>query len=102
MAQVTAKKKRGVNIESGVKMEHCFGDEETREIPEGEKHQGGFSTPLRMEEGIIYLKQQLLKDTFAVKRCGTGQLVQIKEEEVYKIITNKEFTKEEDSPFEEL
>ena len=35
-------------------------------------------------------------DTFAVKRYGKGLLVQIKEEEVYKIITNIEFTKEGD------
>ena len=47
-------------------------------------------------KGKIYLKQKLLKDTFAVKRYGKGLLVQIKEEEVYKIITNIEFTKEGD------
>ena len=41
----------------------------------------------------INLKLLLQKDTFAVKRYGKGLLlVQIKEEEVYKILTNKKFT----------
>ena len=52
-------------------------------------------------KGKIYLKQQPLKNTFAVKKYGKGLLVQIKEEEVYKIIANKEFTKE-DSPFQRV
>ena len=63
-------------------------------------HQGGFSVPLRnyMKDRIY---QKLLKNTFAIKRYNKGLLVQIKEE-VYKIITNKKFTKEEDSPFEKV
>ena len=48
-------------------------------------------------KGKIYLKQQLLKDIFAVKRYNKRLLVQKKEEEVYKIITNKAFTEDEDS-----
>ena len=51
-------------------------------------------------KGKIYLKQQILKDENAVKRCGKGLWVQIKEEEVNKIITNKMFTENEDGPFE--
>ena len=34
-------------------------------------------------KGKIYLKQQLLKDGFEVKRYGKGLLVQIKEEEMH-------------------
>ena len=37
-------------------------------------------------KGKMYLKQQLPKDTFAVKRYGKGLMFQIKEEEAYKII----------------
>ena len=51
-------------------------------------------------KGKIYQKQKLLKNTFFVKKHGKGRLVQIKKEEVYRIITNKEFIKEESSPFE--
>ena len=53
-------------------------------------------------KGKIYLKLLLLKDTFAVKRYGKGLLVQVKEEKVYKIITNKAFTGDEDSPLEKI
>ena len=47
-------------------------------------------------------KKLQLKDTFVVKRCGKELLVQIKEEEVYKIITNKAFTDDEDSFFKNI
>ena len=50
----------------------------------------------------IYLEQQLLKDTFAEKRCGKILLVLVYEEEVYKVLTNKEFTNETDSLFEKV
>ena len=50
-------------------------------------------------QGKIYLKQQFLKDTFTVKRYGKELLVLIKEKEVYKIITNKAITDDEDRPF---
>ena len=49
--------------------------------------------------GKIYLKQQLLKDTFAAKRYVKELLVHMKEEKVYKILTNKKFTDETDCPF---
>ena len=54
------------------------------------------------KKGKIYPKQLLLKDTFTVKRYGKGLLVQIEEEELYKIIRNKEFTNNEDSLFEKI
>ena len=37
----------------------------------------------------IYIKQQLLKNNFEVKRYGKGLLVQIKEEEMYKILIDR-------------
>ena len=49
-------------------------------------------------KGKIYQKKQLPKDTFAVMRYSKGLLVQIKKEKVYKIITNKAFTDDEDGP----
>ena len=51
-------------------------------------------------KGKIYIKQQLLKDSFEVKRYSKGLLVQIKEEKMYKILINRAFTEDEDSPFE--
>ena len=48
-------------------------------------------------KGKIFLKQ-LLKATFAGKRYGKALLVQIIEEEVYKVLTNKEFADETDDP----
>ena len=44
------------------------------------------------------LHSTLLKDTFAVKIYNKRLLIQIKEKEMYKIITNKAFTDDEDSP----
>ena len=43
-------------------------------------------------KGKIYLKQQLLKDIFEVKRHSKGLLVQIKEEQKYKILIDRAFT----------
>ena len=45
----------------------------------------------------VYLKQQLLKESFEVKKYGKGLLVEIKEEEMYKILINTAFTEDEDS-----
>ena len=86
MAQVTAKEKGRVNMKRSVKMEHCFGGEETHETTGRRKHQGGSSALLRIgkkiHEGKIYLKQLLLMDRFAVKRYGKG---------------TKQFTKQENN-----
>ena len=45
-------------------------------------------------KGKIYLKQLLL----LLKKYSKMLMVQIKEDEAYKIITNKAFTEDEDSP----
>ena len=42
--------------------------------------------------------QQLLKNSFEVKRYGKGLLVQIKEEEMYKILIDRTCTEDEDIP----
>ena len=46
-------------------------------------------------KGKIYLKQQILKDSFEVKRYGKGLLVQIIEEEMYKISIDRIFSEDE-------
>ena len=61
-----------------------------------------FKEKKKLHERQDIPKKQLLKDTFAVKRYGKELLVQIKVEEVYKIITNKAFTNDEDSPFKKI
>ena len=73
---------------------------------EGGKHQYG---PLhfkgekkKLHEREDILKTTTIMDTFTEKRYGKGLLVQIKEDEVYKILTNKEFTDETDNPFEKV
>ena len=48
----------------------------------------------------IYLKQQLLKDSFEVKRNHKGLLVKIKE--MYKILIDRAFTEDEDSSFKKI
>ena len=48
-------------------------------------------------KGEIYLKEKLLKDSFEVKRYGKVLLVQIKEEETYKILIDGAFTEDKDS-----
>ena len=53
-------------------------------------------------KGKIYIKQKLVKDSFEVKRYGKGLLVQIKEEEMYKILIDREFIEDEDSPFKKI
>ena len=47
-------------------------------------------------KGNIYLKQQLPNDSFEIKKYGKGLLVQIKEEEMYKILKDKAFTEDAD------
>ena len=38
-------------------------------------------------------------DSYDVKRYGKGLLVEIKKEEMYKILIDRAFTEDEDSPF---
>ena len=75
---------------------------ENRKQQKRGKRQDGFSVPSRTEEGKIYIKQQQLKDSFEVKRYDKGLLVQIMEEEIYKILIDRAFTEDEDSPFEKM
>ena len=62
-----------------------------RKQPEEGKHQGGSSVPLRKEEEIT-LKARYTKGYFCSEEIRKGLLVQIKEKEVFKVLTNKEFT----------
>ena len=48
------------------------------------------------------LKKTTIKGYIRIKKYGKRLLVQIKEEEAYKIITNKAFTEDEDSPFKKI
>ena len=73
VARTVATEERHVNVSKRVTMEHCFKEEG--------KHQDNFSTfkdrKRNYMKGKIYLKQQLIKDTFEIKRCGKGLLVEI-------------------------
>ena len=104
MAEVSASEERNVNIRRSVTLEHCFGGEETQETTRRRKTPRWILCSFKERrrnymKGKLYLKQQLLRDSFAMKRYSKRLLVQIMEEEVYKIITNKTFTEDEDSPF---
>ena len=82
VARVVATEERNFNVSKSVTLEHCFKEERKQELQKRGKHQDGFSVPSRIEKGItckIYLKQQLIKDSFEVKRYSKGLLVQIKE-----------------------
>ena len=87
-----------------VTLEHCIGGEKTTRRRKTPRWLLCIFKDRRRNymKGKIYLKQLLLKDTFAVKRYGKRLLVQIKEKEVYKLITNKTFTDNEDNPFEKI
>ena len=50
----------------------------------------------------IYIKQQLLKDSFEVKKYSKELLVQIKEEKMYKILKDRAFTEDNDSLFKKI
>ena len=70
------------NMRRSVKMEHCFKIKETYETTRRTKmprwHLCTFKDRKRnYMERKIYLKQQLLKDIFTVKRYGKGLLFQI-------------------------
>ena len=53
-------------------------------------------------KGKIYLKQQLLRDSFGEKIYSKELLVEIKDEEMYKILIDRAFTKDEDGPFNKI
>ena len=90
-----------------VTLEHCYGGVETEETTRRRKTPRWIICYFRerrknYRKGKFYLKQQLLRDVFAVKRYDKGLLVQINEEDAYKIITNNAFTKDKDSPFNKI
>ena len=61
-----------------------------------------FSVPSRIEKKLHekqdIFKAAIIKDSFEVKRYSKGLLVQIKEEEMYKILKDKAFTEDTDCP----
>ena len=88
-------------------MEHCFKEEGKQEVTKKRKTPSWFLCTFKDRkrnyiEGKIYLKQQLIMDSFEVKRYGKGLLVEIKEEEMYEILIGKAFTEDEDSPFKKI
>ena len=78
VTQVTSTDKKYVNMRRSVTLEHCFGGKERQEITRRQKIPWwilcSFQERRRnyMKIGKIYLKQQLLKDTFTVKRRQRG------------------------------
>ena len=60
------------------------------------------TSPGDMETLRLGCLVRVLKNTVAIKRYGKGLLVQIKEEGVYEVLTNKEFTNETDSPLKKV
>ena len=59
------------NVSKRVTMEHCFKEEGKHEITKKKKtlYLQGQKNYMK---GKIYLKQQLLRDSFELKRCGKG------------------------------
>ena len=91
VAEVTTIEERRVKMRRNSTMEHCFENEETRETTRRRKTPRWFLCTFKERrkymKRMVYLK--LLKDTFATKKYSKGLLIQIKEEEVYKILTIK-------------
>ena len=88
-----------------VTLEHCFGGEKPHETPRIRKTPRWILCSFKERrrnymKGKLYLMQQLLRDVFAAKRYSKGLLVQIKE--ACKIITNKAFAEDEESPFKKI
>ena len=104
---MVATEERNVNMSMCVTMEHCFKDEGKQETTKKRKTPRWLLCNFKdirknYMKGKIYIKQQLLKDSFEVKRYSKGILVQIKGEEMYKISINRAFTGDEDSLFEKI
>ena len=83
VARVVATEEKNLNISKIVTMEYCFKDERKQETTKKRK------TPIWLLctfkdrrrnylKGKIYIKQQLLNDSFEVKRYGKRLLIQIK------------------------
>ena len=82
VAEVTDTEEKNVNMRRSVTLEHCFVVEETEKTTRRRKILRwilcSFKERRRNYMKVkIYLKQQLLKDIFTVKRYGKGLLFQI-------------------------
>ena len=91
VARVVATEEKNVNMSKSVMIQCCFNDEGKQETTKKRKAPRWFLCTFKDRrrnylKGKIYIKQQLLKDSFEVKRYGKGLLVEIKEEEIYKIL----------------
>ena len=103
VARVIAIEERDANVSKSVTMELCFKEEgrKTKNYNKEKTPRWLFCTfknrKRKYMKGKIYLKQKLLRDSFEVKRYGKRLLVEIKEEEMYKILIDRAFTKDEDN-----
>ena len=72
MEEVTTREEKNMNMRRSVTLKHCFGDEKTQETTNRRKKLSCSFKERRRNyiKGKIYLKQQLLKDTFTVKDTG--------------------------------
>ena len=75
---------------NSVTMDHCFGEEKKQEITNRGKTPRWLLCSFKKGKtnymkGKIYLRQQLLKDSFNAERYGRGLLVQLKNELMYNI-----------------
>ena len=84
---MVATEEKNVNMNKSVMMEHFFKDKGKQETTKKKKTLRWLLFTLKDRrknyiKGKIYIKQQLLKNSFEVKRYYKGLLVQIKEEEM--------------------
>ena len=71
-------------------MDYCFGEEKKQETTKRRKTPRWLLCSFKKGKtnymkGKIYLRQQLLKDSFNAERYGRGLLVQLKNELMYNI-----------------
>ena len=60
------------------------------------------SLHLQGQKKKLYKRKELLKDSFELKKSGKGLLIQIKEEEIFKMLIDWTITEDKDSPFEKI
>ena len=63
-----------------------------------QKNRPGLQFKRNYIKSKIYLKQQLLRNSFEVKRYGKELLIEIKEDEMYKILIDRAFNEDETAP----
>ena len=105
VAEVIAVEKKNVNMGNSVTMDHCFGEEKKQETTKRRKTPRWLLCSFKKGKthymkSKIYLRQQLLKDSFIAERYGKGLLVQLKNEVMYTILMDKAFVKDEDRAFQ--